>query len=49
VRFAWLSTANTGLFVVFNDGETADSFTQWRQPIARSLTVKYSYQIGSGG
>lgn len=48
VRFAWLSTANTGLFIVFNDGEQADSFTRWRTPIARSLTVKYSYQLGRG-
>lgn len=49
VRFAWLRTANTGLFVVLNDGEQAESFTNWRQPIARSITVKYSYQLGSGG
>lgn len=49
VRFAWLRTANTGLFVVLNDGELADSFTSWRRPIARSITVKYSYQLGSGG
>jgi len=49
VRLAWLRTGNTGLFVVFNDGESADSFVRWRLPIARSLTVKYSYQLGSGG
>ena len=49
VRLGWLRTANTGLFVVLNDGEQADSFTSWRQPIARSITVKYSYQLGSGG
>jgi len=49
VRFGWLNTANTGLFVVLNDGEQADGFTQWRQPMSRSLTVKYSYQVGSGG
>ena len=48
VRLGWLSTANTGLFVVLNDGEQAESFTQWRTPIARSVTVKYSYQIGTG-
>ncbi len=48
VRLGWLSTANTGLFVVLNDGEQADSFTQWREPIARSVTVKYSYQLGTG-
>jgi hypothetical protein len=49
LRFAWLNTAGTGLFVVFNDGEQADSFTRWRQPVARSLTVKYTRQIGTGG
>ena len=49
VRFAWLRTANTGLFIVLNDGEQADSFTRWRTPLARSVTVKYSYQFGSIG
>ena len=49
VRFGWLRTANTGLFIVFNDGEQADSFTRWRLPIQRSLTIKYSYQLGSDG
>ncbi len=49
VRFAWLRTANTGLFVVLNDGEQADSFTRWRTPVSRAITVKYSYQLGSGG
>ncbi len=48
VRFGWLSTANTGLFIVLNDGEQAESFTQWREPIARSVTLKYSYQLGTG-
>ena len=49
LRFAWLNTAGTGLFIVFNDGEEADSFTRWRAPVARSLTIKYTKQIGSGG
>ncbi len=49
VRFAWLRTANTGLYVVLNDGEHADSFTRWRTPAARSITVKYSYQLGTAG
>jgi hypothetical protein len=49
LRFAWLNTAGTGLFVVFNDGEQADGFTRWRSPVARSFTVKYTRQIGSGG
>ncbi len=47
LRFAWLNTAGTGLFIVFNDGELADGFTSWRAPVARSFTVKYTRQIGS--
>jgi hypothetical protein len=47
-RFAWLSTAGTGLFVVYNDGETADNFFSWRQPLSRSLVIKYARQFGTG-
>jgi hypothetical protein len=47
-RFAWLSTAGTGLFVVFNDGENADGFFDWRQPQSRSLVIKYARQFGTG-
>ncbi|MGQ0646799.1 MAG: DUF5916 domain-containing protein [Gemmatimonadaceae bacterium] len=46
LRFAWLNTAGTGLFVVFNDGEEADGLTRWQNPVARSFTVKYTRQIG---
>ncbi|HEX9166975.1 MAG TPA: DUF5916 domain-containing protein [Gemmatimonadales bacterium] len=46
VRFAWLNTAGTGLFVVFNDSEEATGFARWTQPRARALTVKYTYQFG---
>jgi hypothetical protein len=46
VRFAWLNTAGTGLFVVFNDAEEATGFTQWTRPRARAFTVKYTYQFG---
>lgn len=49
VRFAWLNTAGTGLFVVFNDGERADGFSSWQAPVARSLTVKYTRQLGRAG
>ena len=48
-RFGWLSTAGTGLFVVFNEGQEADGFFQWNQPQARSLVVKYSRQFGRSG
>ncbi len=48
VRFGWLNTAATGLFVVLNDGEQADSFFNWQRPTARSLTVKFTRQFGTG-
>lgn len=48
-RFGWLNTAGTGLFVVFNDGEEADSFFRWVRPQARSFVVKYTRQFGTGG
>ena len=47
-RFGWLSTAGTGLFIVLNDGETADGFFSWRQPQSRSLVIKYARQFGTG-
>ena len=48
LRFGWLNTAGTGLFVVFNDGELADSFFSWQRPRSRSLVVKYTKQFGTG-
>jgi hypothetical protein len=48
-RFGWLGTAGTGLFVVLNDGEQADGFFDWRRPQARSLIVKFTRQLGTGG
>ena len=45
-RFAWLNTAGTGLFVVFNDAEEAEGVATWTRPQARSLTVKYTIQLG---
>ena len=48
-RFSWLSTAGTGLFVVFNEGQEADGFFRWTQPQARSLIVKYTRQFGRSG
>jgi hypothetical protein len=47
-RFAWLSTAGTGLFIVFNDGEEADGFFRWRQSQSRSMVIKYARQFGTG-
>jgi len=48
-RFGWLSTANTGFFIVYNEGQSADSFFRWNQPVIRSLIVKYSRQFGKAG
>jgi len=47
VRFAWLSTASTGLFVVYNEGQQAGGFFDWIQPQSRSLVVKFTRQFGS--
>ncbi len=48
-RFAWLSTAGNGLFIVFNEGQEADGFFRWNGPQARSLIVKYTRQFGRSG
>jgi len=48
-RFGWLGTAGTGLFVVLNDGEEADGFFRWNRPQSRSLVLKFTRQLGTGG
>ena len=48
LRFGWLNTAATGLFIVLNDGEQADSFFNWQRPQSRALTVKFTRQFGTG-
>ena len=48
-RFGWLNTAGTGLFVVFNEAQEADGPALWVAPQARSFTVKFTKQFGSGG
>jgi hypothetical protein len=48
-RFGWLGTAGTGLFVVVNDGEEADGFFRWGRTQARSVVVKFTRQLGTGG
>ena len=47
-RFAWLSTAGTGLFIVLNDVEQANGFFDWTSKQTRSLTIKYARQLGTG-
>lgn len=49
VRFGWLNTAGTGLFVVFNDGREANGFFDWVRPQQRTVFVKFTRQLGSGG
>ena len=45
VRFAWLNTAGTGLYVVYNDSRNAERLRTVGEPIHRGLTVKYARQL----
>ena len=49
LRFGWLNTASTGLFVVLNDAEDATGLFAWQRPITRSFVVKFTRQFGTGG
>jgi hypothetical protein len=49
VRFGWLNTAGTGLFIVVNDGREANSFLDWQRPQQRSMFVKFTRQFGTTG
>ena len=49
IRFGWLNTAGTGLFVVLNASENAARLFAWDRPITRALLVKFTRQFGSGG
>ena len=49
VRFGWLNTAGTGLFLVLNDGRDATGFFNWVQPQQRSVFLKFTRQFGTGG
>jgi len=42
VRFGWLNTAGTGLFIVYNEIQGID---QLDGPLGRSLTLKYTRQL----
>ena len=42
VRFGWLNTAGTGLFIVYNDIRGID---QLDGPLGRSLILKYTRQF----
>ncbi len=45
VRFAWLSTAGTGLYVVYNDSRNVQRIRDFGEPIQRGLIVKYTRQL----
>lgn len=49
VRFGWLNTAGTGLFIVYNDVEESYAFRRFRDPISRSLFIKYTKQFNLFG
>ncbi len=49
VRFAWLNTAGTGLFIVYNEAQEADGVFSWTRPQVRSFVVKFTRQFGTGG
>jgi len=41
IRFSWLRTASSGLFVVYNEVDEGDVGLE--QPSGRELILKYSY------
>jgi hypothetical protein len=49
VRFGWLNTAGTGLFIVVNDGREATGFFDWMRPQQRTVFMKFTRQFGTGG
>ncbi|MGH7615438.1 MAG: DUF5916 domain-containing protein, partial [Gemmatimonadales bacterium] len=49
IRFGWLNTAGTGLFVVLNTAENATGLFAWDQSITRSFLIKFTRQFGTGG
>ncbi len=49
IRFGWLNTAGTGLFVVLNTAENATGLFAWDRAITRSFMIKFTRQFGTGG
>jgi len=49
IRFGWLNTAGTGLFVVLNTAENATGLFAWDRSITRSFLIKFTRQFGTGG
>lgn len=46
VRFGWLNTAGTGLFLVYNEVQGIEDL---RGPLGRSLFLKFTRQVNFGG
>jgi hypothetical protein len=52
IRFGWLNTAGTGLFIVYNDLEHLGPFSRTgitRGPTERALVIKFTRQFMLGG
>ncbi|HSG50361.1 MAG TPA: DUF5916 domain-containing protein [Longimicrobiales bacterium] len=52
LRFGWLNTAGTGLFIVYNDLSNTETFERVgipRGPLDRTLIVKFTRQFNIGG
>ncbi len=49
MRLGWLSTAGTGLFIVYNDVQESYDFSRLEGPMARSLFIKYTKQFNLFG
>jgi len=45
VRYGWLNTAGTGLFIVFNESHAADRWYDVSGPLGRAVVVKFTRQF----
>jgi hypothetical protein len=55
VRFSWLDTGGTGLFIVYNERQTTDGVLRphdhnfFRDPLERSVLLKFTRQFDVAG
>ena len=42
---AWLSTAGTGLYIVYNGAQRTSRLSSWGEPISRGFIIKYARQV----
>ncbi|MGH7751669.1 MAG: hydrolase, partial [Gemmatimonadales bacterium] len=45
VRYGWLNTAGTGLFIVYNESRVADRWFEVEGPLGRAVIVKFTRQF----